>query len=116
MDVVKPAVELERIPIRLNRIGALAFWFGRIFCDEEAQAKSLGTMLPRAGWWCLCRLMLQPAHPKCRRGTHWSMDPVHEARDDTLMGTRCPFLAPERPGRLLTLWTGSIPDTFTARL
>jgi len=22
----------------------------------------------------------------------------------------------ERPGRLLTLWTGSIPDTFTARL
>ena len=40
MDVVKPAVELERIPIRLNRIGALAFWFGRIFCGEPAFTSS----------------------------------------------------------------------------
>ena len=40
MDVVKPEVELERIPIRWNRISALAFWFGRIFCNEPVSTSS----------------------------------------------------------------------------
>ncbi|MCB1528573.1 MAG: hypothetical protein KDJ45_12840 [Hyphomicrobiaceae bacterium] len=37
---------LERIPIQRNRISALGFWFGRIFCDEPASTSSENALGP----------------------------------------------------------------------
>ena len=38
----------EPIPIRFHRTGALAFWFGRIFCDEPAATSSENALAPKA--------------------------------------------------------------------
>ena len=56
-------------PIQWNCIGALAFWFGRIFCDEPASTSSenalvaivfglIGTLLRDADVGCLLRRQL----------------------------------------------------------